>query len=287
MKAKLTDLLRQGEIVLKERKIEDYKNDAYCLLNKQFGVNRAQILLAGEQELEDEKVLAYWQDIRARGDRKPLQHLLGSWEFMGLPFTVNPNVLIPRAETEALVEYALEHYKDQPIRVLDLCTGSGCIGIAVKKLLPQAEVWMVDISQLALDVARRNAEELGAEVKLEKWDILQGVPFFMEKERFDLILSNPPYIKTKDLPTLQPEVQEEPELALDGGYDGLLYYRTICRDWTSLLKKDGVLMLETGEDTGAPVAALCREALGNGELLKDLSGLDRYVLARKTEEVNG
>lgn len=287
MKAKLTDLLRQGEIVLKERKIEDYKNDAYCLLNKQFGVNRAQILLAGEQELEDEKVLAYWQDIRARGDRKPLQHLLGSWEFMGLPFTVNPNVLIPRAETEALVEYALEHYKDQPIRVLDLCTGSGCIGIAVKKLLPQAEVWMVDISQLALDVARRNAEELGAEVKIEKWDILQGVPFFMEKERFDLILSNPPYIKTKDLPTLQPEVQQEPELALDGGYDGLLYYRTICRDWTSLLKKDGVLMLETGEDTGAPVAALCREILDNGELLKDLSGLDRYVLARKTEEVNG
>ncbi len=282
------DLLRQGEIVLKERKIEDFKNDAYCLLNKQFGVNRAQILLAGEQELEDDKVLAYWQDIRARGDRKPLQHLLGSWEFMGLPFTVSPNVLIPRAETEALVEYAMEHYKDQPIRVLDLCTGSGCIGIAVKKHLPQSEVWMVDISQLALDVAARNAKDLDVDVKIEKWDILQGVPFFMEKERFDLILSNPPYIKTKDLPTLQPEVQQEPEIALDGGCDGLLYYRTICRDWTALLKEDGVLMMETGEDTGAPVAALCQEVLGNGELLKDLAGLDRYVLARKTTgEVDG
>ncbi len=282
MKAKLKDLLRQGEIVLKERQIEDYKNDAYCLLNKQFGVNRAQILLAGEQELEDEKVLAYWQDIRARGEHKPLQYLLGSWEFMGLPFMVNPNVLIPRAETEALAEYAIEHYPDRPIRVLDLCTGSGCIGIAVKKRLPQAEVWLVDISDLALDVARKNAEHLGAEVKIEKWDILQGVPFFMEKERFDLILSNPPYIKTEDLPTLQPEVQEEPELALNGGCDGLLYYRTIGREWTSLLKEDGVLMIEAGEDTAAPAAELLREELGNALLLKDLSGLDRYVLARKT-----
>ncbi len=281
MRAKLSDLLRHGEIVLKEREIEDYKNDAFCLLNKHLGVSRADILLAGEQDYPEEAVLAYWQDIRARGDRTPLQHLLGYWDFMGLEFAVNPNVLIPRAETEWLVEYLLEHYKDRPFRLLDLCAGSGCIGIAAKKLLPQAEVTLVDISSLALEVAAENAKRLEAEVKIEKWDILQGVPFFMEKERYDVIISNPPYIKTKDLPRLQPEVQKEPALALDGGCDGLLYYRALAADWSKLLKEGGEFLVETGEDTGAGVREIFAEVFGAATLENDLAGLPRYVTAKK------
>ena len=157
MRVKLQDLLRQGEIVLKERKIEQYRNDAYCLLHKHFNVSRAQVLLSQEQDYPEALVLAYWADIRARGERRPLQHLLGSWEFMGLSFIVNPNVLIPRPETEWLVEYVLAHYQGKPVRVLDLCTGSGCIGLSIKKLLPESQVTLVDISDLALEVAREIA----------------------------------------------------------------------------------------------------------------------------------
>ncbi|MBQ8893967.1 MAG: peptide chain release factor N(5)-glutamine methyltransferase [Clostridia bacterium] len=281
MRAKLRDILRQGEIVLKERGIEDYRSDAYCILNKHFGVNRAQILLAGEEEYPDETVLAYWEDIRQRGDRKPLQHILGSWEFMGLPFIVNPDVLIPRSETEWLVEYVAEHYQDRPVKVLDLCTGSGCIGIAIKKLLPQAEVLLVDVSELALKVARKNAAELEAEVKIERWDILQGVPFFMEKMHFDVIVSNPPYIKSEDLAGLQAEVQQEPELALDGGPDGLLYYRALAGEWSKLLVPGGEMLVETGEDTGKEVQTIFAQTFPGAALHHDLSGLPRYVTAKK------
>lgn len=281
MRAKLRDILRQGEIVLKERGIEEYRNDAYCILNKHFGANRAQILLSGEEDYPDETVLGYWEDIRQRGDRKPLQHILGSWEFMGLPFIVNPDVLIPRPETEWLVDYIAAHYKDRPVKVLDLCTGSGCIGIAVKKLLPQAEVMLVDVSELALKVAKQNAAALEAAVKIERWDILQGVPFFMEKMEFDVIVSNPPYIKSEDLAELQAEVQQEPELALDGGPDGLLYYRTLAADWSKLLREGGELLVEAGEDTAAGVQEIFDAVLPGAELYCDLSELPRYVVAKK------
>lgn len=281
MRATLRDILRQGEIVLKERGIEEFRNDAYCILNKHFHANRAEILLSKEEEYPDETVLGYWEDIRSRGNRKPLQHILGSWEFMGLPFIVNPDVLIPRSETEWLVEYVAARYADRPLRVLDLCTGSGCIGIAIKKLLPEAEVTMVDISSLALKVAKENAKALEAEVKIEQWDILQGVPFFMEEMRFDVIVSNPPYIKSEELARLQEEVQQEPELALDGGADGLLYYRALAEAWSKLLAEGGELLVETGEDTGRGVLEIFRGVLSHADLHTDLAGLPRYVTAKK------
>lgn len=281
MKAKLSDLRRHGEIVLKERGIEEYRNDTFCLLNKHFGCTRADLLLKGEEDYPDEVVTAYFKDIQKRGDRTPLQHLLGSWEFMGLPFNVSPDVLIPRAETEWLVEYILTHYEGKAPKVLDLCTGSGCIGLAVKKLLPQAEVTLVDVSALALKVAKSNCESLAVDAKIEQWDILQGVPFFLQKERFDIIVSNPPYIKTADLPTLQPEVRQEPELALDGGTDGLLYYRTLAAEWSALLAEGGTFLVETGEDTGEGVREIFQEAFQNAELHCDLAGLPRYVVSKK------
>lgn len=280
MRANPKDLLKQGEIVLKERGIENHRFDAFNIHFKHFGMSRAELLLAKESELADEAVLAFWQDIRARGDRKPLQHILGAWEFMGFEFMVSPHVLIPRAETEWLVEYAKEHYAGRPIKALDLCTGSGCIGIALKKLLPEAEVTLVDISDPALAMAKENAKALEAEVKIEKWDVLQGPPFFMEKERFDLILCNPPYIKSADLKELQPEVQQEPMLALDGGLDGLIYYHVLAEKWAALLKEGGEMVLETGEDTGAGVLAIMQEALKEAALYQDLAGLPRYVVAK-------
>ena len=277
----MKDLQRQGEIILKERGIENYRNDVFCLLHKHFGASRADILLKGEEDYPEETVLAYMHDLQKRGDRTPLQHLLGSWEFMGLPFIVSPDVLIPRSETEWLVEYVLKNYADRPIKVLDLCTGSGCIGIAVKKLLPQATVTMVDISALALDVAKKNAEQNETEVTIEKWDILQGIPFFLEKERFDVILSNPPYIKSEDLKDLQPEVQKEPALALDGGADGLLYYHALAKTWSNLLKDGGELIIEAGEDTAPQVKEIFGQYLNDATLYQDLADLPRYVTATK------
>lgn len=281
MRTKLKDLQRQGEIILKERGIENYRNDVFCLLHKHFGASRADILLKGEEDYPEETVLAYMHDLQKRGDRTPLQHLLGSWEFMGLPFIVSPDVLIPRSETEWLVEYVLKNYADRPIKVLDLCTGSGCIGIAVKKLLPHATVTLVDISALALDVAKKNAEQNETEVTIEKWDILQGIPFFLEKERFDVILSNPPYIKTEDLKDLQPEVQKEPALALDGGADGLLYYHALAKTWSNLLKDGGELIIEAGEDTAPQVKEIFGQYLNDATLYQDLADLPRYVTATK------
>ena len=281
MRTKLKDLQRQGEIILKERGIENYRNDVFRLLHKHFGASRADILLKGEEDYPEETVLAYMHDLQKRGDRTPLQHLLGSWEFMGLPFIVSPDVLIPRSETEWLVEYLLENYADRPIKVLDLCTGSGCIGIAVKKLLPQATVTMVDISALALEVAKKNAEQNETEVTIEKWDILQGIPFFLEKERFDVILSNPPYIKSEDLKDLQPEVQKEPALALDGGADGLLYYHALAKTWSGLLKDGGELIIEAGEDTAPQVKEIFNQHLNDATLYQDLADLPRYVTATK------
>ncbi len=281
MRAKLSDLRRHGEIILKERKIENYRNDVFCLLNKHFGATRADILLRPEEDYPDEQVMAYMKDIQARGDRTPLQHLLGSWDFMGLSFAVNPDVLIPRPETEWLVQYVLDRATGEAPRVLDLCTGSGCIGLAIKALLPNAQVTLVDVSDLALNVAKQNSKDLQAPAKIEQWDILQGVPFFLEKERYDFIVSNPPYIKTRDLPRLQPEVQQEPELALDGGVDGLLYYRALAQHWSALLADGGRFVVETGEDTGLGVQEIFEQVLPGACLHKDLAGLPRYVEAFK------
>ena len=281
IKTKLKDLQRQGEIILKERGIEDYRQDVFCLLNKHFGCTRADILLKGEQEYPEEQILSYMHDLQKRGDRTPLQHLLGSWEFMGLPFAVSPDVLIPRPETEWLVEYVLKNYADRPVKVLDLCTGSGCIGISIQKLLPQAQVTLVDISALALEVAKTNAAQNGVEPKIETWDILQGIPFYLEKERYDVIVSNPPYIKSEELKDLQPEVQKEPALALDGGADGLLYYHALAKTWSGLLADGGEMIVEAGEDTAPEVQKIFAEYLQNSTLHQDLSDLPRYVTAKK------
>ncbi len=283
MRVRLQDLLRQGEIVLREKKIDAYRNDAYCLVNKHFGVGRAEILLSKEQDYPEETVLAYWADIRARAERRPLQYLLGSWEFMGLPFVVGPQVLIPRPETEWLAERVIEQYRGQAPRVLDLCAGSGCIGLSIKHYLPHSQVTLLDISGMALEVAAANSEALHAPAKIEKWDLLQGVPFYLQKEQYEVIVSNPPYIKTEDLPALEPEVRQEPGIALDGGTDGLLYYRVLCDAWSALLAPGGMVLLETGEDTGEKVYELFRERLNQVQLYWDAAGLPRYVTGRRGE----
>ena len=220
---------------------------------------------------------------RLRGE--PVAYITGSWEFFGLELTVNRDVLIPRADTEVLVDKALELQKDRqaPLRILDLCTGSGCIGCALGHMLPQSHVVLADLSLKALNCARQNVRrcELGARGVCIEADATAVPP--PQIGSFDMIVSNPPYIARDELVQLDGSVREyEPHMALDGGEDGLDFYRAILRHWRPLLRRGGWLLFESGETQAADVEHLMRVAgLSSIETVRDTAGLDRVVFGRE------
>ena len=281
MRVKLQDLLRQGEIVLKERKIEQYRNDAYCLLHKHFNVSRAQVLLSQEQDYPEALVLAYWADIRARGERRPLQHLLGNWEFMGLSFIVNPNVLIPRPETAELVELIVEENPNAR-RLLDIGTGSGCIAISLDKKLLDAEVEAWDISEEALAIARKNNDALEARVRFLQRDVLaddwEKIP------SFDVIVSNPPYVTETEKNEMDANVLDwEPGLALFvPDEDPLRFYNRIARLGSELLLPGGKLYFEINQAYGRETAHILEmNQYRDVRVIRDIFGKDRIVTANR------
>lgn len=206
---------------------------------------------------------------------EPLQYLLGSWEFYGLPFAVGPGVLIPRADTECLVDAALQFLKGRPkARVADLCAGSGCVGAAIQKNAPHCRVTAVEYSSAAFAYLQKNLADLAVQVQAVQADITQG-----GFGSYDLIVSNPPYICTNVLPTLQPEVQQEPAVALDGGADGLRFYRAILQHWLPCLCSGGALMVEIGYDQAAAVTDLFKAAgLAQVHTLQDYGKNDRVIV---------
>lgn len=253
---------------------------AWQLLQHVTGQSRTQLLLRMEQPLAGPEydVLMRLADRRAKGE--PLQYLLGEWEFMGLPFVVGEGVLIPRPETELLCETVLEFLQkraEKSTRVLDLCAGSGAVGIAVAFFFPQAEVVAVEKSEDAFPYLTRNIECSHVPVKAVQGDVLCPPDGFGE-DCFDVIVSNPPYIPAGDLAGLQREVHWEPSMALDGGEDGLLFYRAILSLWTPLLKKGGLLTVECGIGQGREIAGMFTEVgLREAAVRNDLSGIDRVV----------
>lgn len=219
---------------------------------------------------------------------EPLAYILGEWDFYGMTLEVSPSVLIPRDDTCAVAEMAIRKalYLDQDPRVLDLCTGSGCIGLALAKRVKDARVTLADISRDALAVARRNvaALHLSGRVTCVQADALgRPAPFL---GTFDLIVSNPPYVRSDEMATLQPSVRDyEPALALDGGLDGLDFYRAIVKNFSSILKPGGYLAFEFGMGQGDDVCRILEE--GGYEILerkKDFGEIERAVLARKNRE---
>lgn len=237
-------------------------------------------LLTSDMNIPDALAIEVNAYMNRRLGGMPVQYIIGSCEFMSLEFEVNKNVLIPRADTETLVEAVIEKYKSaaEPPRILDIGCGSGCIGISLANYLPGASVCCVDISEPALEVAERNAERnhTAKQMSFIKWDIADGIP---ENELgYNCIVSNPPYIRTDDLLELQPEVIEyEPIIALDGGDDGLDFYRTIVNN--ARPEKGGILAFEVGYDQADDVAGLMhRCGYRNIEIIPDLSGIDRVVL---------
>ena len=259
---------------LAEKGVANARREAEWLLCEATGLDRVGLYLNFDKPMSDEELAAYRALVARRGKREPLQHILGSQEFDGLTFEVSPAVLIPRHDTETLLEQALQQVP-RPRSILDIGTGSGCIAIALAKRLPEATVTAVDLSAEALAVAQRNAEQHGVAIEL-----LQG-SFFepLAGRRFELIVSNPPYITTADLASLQPEVRDfEPNLALDGGPDGLAAYRAIIAQAADHLQPGGWLWFEVGAGQATDVAALLAQAGFNGIITaSDPGGIERVV----------
>lgn len=281
----LFDLVKEGENILRDAGVPDPENDARLLLYEAFQLDMVHFLMNRLQPLDSEKqdqAAAYRELVCRRSRRIPLQQILGNQEFMGLLFEVNEHVLIPRQDTETLVELVLSEHRKSSLRLLDLCTGSGCIAISLAVKGGYQSVAAADVSEQALAVARQNWKALKPAASKQELTFFQGDLFEAlppGTERFDVITSNPPYIPTAVLRELEPEVREhEPVLALDGMADGLSFYRRIAQEAGAWLKKGGSIYLEIGHDQGEAVKALLEKA-GFQELRirKDLPGNDRVV----------
>ena len=300
--ASLQKIETTGKKLLVEAGVEEEEAalEVRLLLQESFSLNTASYLLRKQESLckaDREKVEAagieqteilgklhsFFENFEKRRRRIPLAQILGRQSFYGLDFFVNEDVLIPRADTECLVDLVLEDYADlakqagsSSLNILDLCTGSGCIGISVAKHLPYQELLLVDLSEKALAVAKKNAEKhLGENVTLLQSDLLTGV----QRKKFSLLLSNPPYIVSRVIPGLDREVSEyEPKLALDGGEDGLVFYRRIAKEAKAVLLPGARLYLEIGYDQGESVKDIFqKEGYEAVEVFPDLSGNPRVL----------
>ena len=277
----LKQLYKVGTVKLAEEGIEEFSLDAWYLLEYVTGVSKAMYFAEPERAVSEENADRYIDCIRRRAAHIPLQHITGEQEFMGYPFCVNEHVLIPRQDTEILVEEAIQVMRPK-MKVLDMCTGSGCIVLSILKMCRE-KYYMTDlqgigadVSEEALKVARENGRRLGVPVTWIQSDLFAKIP---EEEKYDVIVSNPPYIETAVIDTLQEEVRlHDPYIALDGKEDGLYFYRRIISEAGKYLKTQGNLMFEIGCDQGESVEELMKNA-GYEQITvkKDLAGLDRVV----------
>lgn len=306
MKQNLRDIMKNAVAALEADGVENAKNEAFYLLEKHLSCTRGDILM-GKTAEDEEALAAFYRDIEKRKSGVPLQYLLGRWEFYGLEFLTLPGVLIPRPETEQMVDLALPYLKGTARadvhdargkymrgaektlaitcpRVLDLCTGSGCVGLTLAHLVPDADVTLLDISAAANEAAVKNAEmlSLSGQTHILQGDMLQGGGVLFPPAAFDMITCNPPYIKTEDLASLPAEVRREPVAALDGGVDGLTFYRCLAETWRQTLAPGGVLIVEAGADTAEGAAELFRR---NGwqdvTLYRDPEDRPRMVVAKR------
>lgn len=271
-----TEAFLMGMQKLKEAEIGEAQLDARLLLEEVCGTDHNTLLCHGDREVSEAEEEQYRKALEQRAVHVPLQHLLGYQDFMGLRFQVNEYVLIPRQDTEILVEEAMRYLHDG-MRILDLCTGSGCILLSLLHYSNDCEGVGVDISQEALQVAAQNAELLGIRADFLKSDLYEKVT-----GKFDLLVSNPPYIERKVIPTLMEEVREyDPYIALDGGEDGLDFYRRIIGGAQDYLKRGGQILMEIGSGQAQAVSELLYEAgFKEIDVCKDFAGLDRVVSGR-------
>ena len=281
----LQKIYKDGEEFLREAGIEEASIDAWLLLEYVTGVSRAKYLCEPSMEIAEKDAGKYCELLEQRAKRIPLQHLTGEQEFMGYTFKVNEHVLIPRQDTEVLVEEAIKFLRPGK-SVLDMCTGSGCILLSLLKMgvekfyMRNVKGTAVDISEEALKVAMANAETLGVEVSFVQSDLFENVDVNVTG-KFDVLVSNPPYIRTSVIEGLQEEVRlHDPFIALDGKEDGLYFYRKIIETSVNYLNDKAMVLFEIGHDQGEDVSNLLKDAgFSNVWVKKDLAGLDRVVIA--------
>jgi release factor glutamine methyltransferase len=255
---------------------------AELLLAHVLSTTRVKLFMDLDRPLTKDELGTYRGLIQRRLAHEPTQYLVGHKEFYGRRFAVDPRVLIPRSETELLVEAALQVVpKGAPARVLDVCTGSGCVGVSIAAERESASVWATDVSADALAVARANADALGVSARVTFFEGPWLAPLPADA-RFDVVVSNPPYVPSGELPTLQAEVRKEPPLALDGGPDGLAVIGPLVAAAAPRLTPGGWLALEIAEDQGARVKALLEDAgLADVRVERDLARHERLVLGRR------
>lgn len=282
----MVDLKTALEIGIERLLKKEYNNpmlEAKLLLAYVLGIDKDDLFFRLSEEIPEDKLEKYYELLEKRASGYPVQYILGNQEFMGLEFEVGEGILVPRPDTETLVEniikIAEEKYSGKLIRILDMCTGSGAIAVSLAKYIPNSMVDAADISDKAVKTAEKNAEKNQTDDRLSviKSDLFENI-----KRDYEIIVSNPPYIETEVLKTLQTEVSEyEPKLALDGGEDGLDFYRKIIKESPKYLKEDGVLGLEIGYNQGKAVSELMKPFFYNIEIIKDLGGNDRVVIGFK------
>lgn len=277
----LKGLLTDGTKMLTQAGIDEAELDARYILEYITGLNSAQYFIHSEDIIEKNKAEEFFRLIERRSKRIPLSYVIGTRDFFGLTFKVDENVLIPEQETELLVEEVIKHSEGKS--VLDMCTGSGCIAISIALFGKPSKVAASDISEKALEVARENAKSLKAgEISFIRGDMFENVT-----DKFDIIVSNPPYIETGEIDELMPEVRDYiPRLALDGDIDGLKFYRIISKEAVKKLNKNGRIFYEIGYNQSRAVASILLEnSFTDVKIMKDYSGLDRIVMAKLDEKL--
>lgn len=285
-------LIEKGSRYLKDQGIENSRLDAEVLLESLLGCNRISFYTDPNRKVQEEDVICYRERIKRRGNFEPVAYITGKKEFMGLAFKVTPAVLIPRPDTESVVEGILSEVvprllrKDENLRILDLCTGSGAIGLSLRSFLKNSQVTLSDLSEEALEVAKENARALG----LTGISFVQGDLFspFKYTPEFDLIVSNPPYIPDRIIKTLQRDIAEyEPMLALSGGTSGYVLYERIAAEAAAHLKKGGAIVLEVGNGQEGGVAELLiKGGFDSIGMIPDLTGAVRGVFAMNAKDTN-
>lgn len=278
-------LLREGAQALRDAGIETSRLDSEVLLSHVLKKDRLFLVVHREESVSEAAEAEFRRLINRRKAHEPVAYLIGSREFMSLPFQVGEGVLIPRPDTETLVEFVLEQYdKTAAVSLLDLCTGSGAIAVSLAHYLPNSQVTAVDISEVCVDTAEKNASLNGVadRVTVKRQDVFSD----FDEKIYDCVVSNPPYIPSSVLNTLEKDVRDyEPQSALDGGEDGLVFYRHLTILGAKLLKPEGVLAFEVGHDQSEAVRALLKEteAFQTIGIRQDLAGIGRVVFGIKKE----
>ncbi len=272
----IKEAIKYGSDLLKENKIEDYSIKVKILISFITGIKKDILINYEDVEILDNKLEMYIYNLNKIIKGLPIQYITKKQEFMGLDFFVDENVLIPQPDTEILVEEVLKISKlfNKKINILDLCTGSGSIAVSLAKYIKDVNIIATDISESAIKIAEKNAINNNVEnkIKFAVSDMFKNI-----ENKFDIIVSNPPYIETKEIEKLSKEVKNEPIIALDGGNDGIKYYKIIADNYNKYLNIGGYLLLEIGYNQGESVSKLFK----NSEIKKDLSGNDRVILVKK------